>query len=104
MLAYRRALAPRGRLVVVGGRTRTILVTGTWGELLSIGGRRRMRVLLARANRGLPELADLLQTGELVPVIDSTWPLEAVPDAIRTLAAADAFGKLVIDVADADER
>jgi len=38
-----------------------------------------------------------------VPVIDSTWPLEAVPDAIRTLAAADAFGKLVIDVADADE-
>jgi len=48
--------------------------------------------------------ADLLQTGELVPVIDSTWPLEAVPDAIRTLAAADAFGKLVIDVADANER
>jgi hypothetical protein len=39
-----------------------------------------------------------------VPVIDSTWPLEAVPDAIRTLAAAVAFGKLVIDIADADER
>jgi NADPH:quinone reductase-like Zn-dependent oxidoreductase len=75
MLAYRRALAPGGRLVVV-----------------------------ARANRCLPELADLLQTGELVPVIDSTWPLEAVPDAMRKLAAADAFGKLVIDVADADER
>ena len=99
-----RALAPGGRLVVVGGRTRTIFATGTWGALLSIAGRRRRRVLLARANRSLPELADLLQTGELVPVIDSTWPLEAVPDAIRTLAAADAFGKLVIDVADADER
>jgi hypothetical protein len=39
-----------------------------------------------------------------VPVIDSTWPLDAVPDAMRKLAAADAFGKLVIDVADADER
>ena len=104
VLAYRRALAPGGRLVVVGGRTRTIFATGTWGALLSIGGRRRMRMLLARANRGLPELADLLQTGELVPVVDSIWPLEAVPDAIRTLAAADAFGKLVIDVADANER
>jgi len=89
---------------VVGGRTRSLFPTGTWGALLSIGGRCRMRVLLVRANRGLPELADLLQTGELAPVIDSTLPLETVPDAIRTLAAAGAFGKLVLDVADADER
>jgi len=37
-------------------------------------------------------------------MIDSTLPLETVPDAIRTLAAAGAFGKLVLDVADADER
>jgi hypothetical protein len=35
-----------------------------------------------------------------VPVIDSIWPLEAAPDAIRELAAVDAFGKLVFGVAD----
>jgi NADPH:quinone reductase-like Zn-dependent oxidoreductase len=104
MLAYRRALAPGGRLVVVGGRTRTLAATVAWGALLSLGGRRRLRVLLARANRGLPELAELLETGDLVPVIDSAWPLEAVPEAIRTLAAGDAVGKLVIDVAHGNER
>ncbi len=102
MPAYRRALAPGGSLVVVGGRTRTILATVTWGSLLSLGSR-RMRVLFARANRGLEDLADLLQAGDLLPVIDSSWPLEAVPDAIRKLAAGQAIGKLVIDVADAGE-
>jgi hypothetical protein len=34
-----------------------------------------------------------------VPVIDSIWPLEVVPHAMPKLADADAFGKLVIDVA-----
>ena len=61
-------------------------------------------MLLARANRGPPDHDDLLPTRELVPVIDSIWSLEAAPDAIRKMRAADAFGKLVIDVADPDER
>jgi Zinc-binding dehydrogenase len=44
----------------------------------------------------MPDLADLLHTGELVPVINSIWPLEAVPDGMRKLVDAHAFGKLVM--------
>ena len=48
----------------------------------------------------LERLAQLIEAGEVTPVIDSTYPLEQVPTAMRHLMAGNARGKLVITVAD----
>jgi D-arabinose 1-dehydrogenase-like Zn-dependent alcohol dehydrogenase len=49
----------------------------------------------------LSEMADLLRladTGRLKPVIDSRYPLQAVPDALSRLESQAQFGKVVIDI------
>jgi NADPH:quinone reductase-like Zn-dependent oxidoreductase len=48
--------------------------------------------------KDLDELHELLETGKVTPVIDRTFPLGDVPDAIAYLREGSAAGKLVITV------
>jgi NADPH:quinone reductase-like Zn-dependent oxidoreductase len=43
-------------------------------------------------------LRELLENGKLTPVIDRTFPLSEVPEAIRYLQAGRVQGKVVITV------
>jgi NADPH:quinone reductase-like Zn-dependent oxidoreductase len=43
-------------------------------------------------------LAELTESGKLAPVIDRTYPLAEVPEAIRYLAEGHAQGKIVVTV------
>jgi NADPH:quinone reductase-like Zn-dependent oxidoreductase len=43
-------------------------------------------------------IKELLEAGKVVPVIDRTYPLSEVPEAIRYLEAGHAQGKVVIMV------
>jgi NADPH:quinone reductase-like Zn-dependent oxidoreductase len=43
-------------------------------------------------------LKDLIESGKLTPVIDRTYPLAEVPEAIRYLQEGHARGKVVITV------
>jgi NADPH:quinone reductase-like Zn-dependent oxidoreductase len=47
----------------------------------------------------LAVLKELIDAGKITPVIDRTFPLEKVPEAIRYLESGRACGKLVITVA-----
>jgi len=46
----------------------------------------------------LVTLAGLIESGKITPVIDRTYPLSEVPEAIRYLEEAHARGKIVITV------
>lgn len=98
MFAIRRAVAPGGRYLVVGGFTRSLLSAATVGRLLSTGGR-SMGVLMVRPNKGdLVRVADMVVAGELRTDIERTYPLEGVPEAMSHLGEGRALGKLVIEV------
>jgi NADPH:quinone reductase-like Zn-dependent oxidoreductase len=57
----------------------------------------RLRVLSTKeTNQDLVALAAFMETGKLTPVIDKTYPLSEVPDAIRHLEAGHARGKIII--------
>jgi len=93
---YRRALNPRGRLVVAGGAVRTIMQAMLLVPVVSLVHRVTVRNLLA-----LPSQDDLMSVscwtvGRLVPVIDRCYPLGELPDAMRYLATDHARGKVVI--------
>jgi NADPH:quinone reductase-like Zn-dependent oxidoreductase len=45
-------------------------------------------------------LKQLIEAGKLMPVIDRTFPLSEVPEAIRYLESGQAVGKVVITVGD----
>ena len=58
-----------------------------------------MGMMMADANqKDLTILADMMQSGKLKPVIDRTYKLEQVPDAIRYVEQGHARGKVVITV------
>jgi NADPH:quinone reductase-like Zn-dependent oxidoreductase len=103
VLRLRRALAPRGTLVVVGGEG-----GGSWlggfdrgfrGLVVSPFTGQRIRPLLSKVNhRDLLVLKGLIEDGKVIPVIDRTFVLSEVPDAIRYWRNGHAQGKIVITV------
>ena len=47
-------------------------------------------------NKGLADLKELIEAGKLVPVIDSSYPLSEVPEALRYFGEGHHKGKIVI--------
>jgi NADPH:quinone reductase-like Zn-dependent oxidoreductase len=100
---YRRTLKDTGVYVGVGGPLRGKWFAPLMGPLRTVlyspFVRPSMRPFLSRENRDdLATLADLLADGILNPVVGATFPLDAVPEAIRQVANGHARGKTVITV------
>ena len=61
--------------------------------------RQRVASFIAKVNReDLVTLTELIEAGKVTPVIDRTYPLSAVPEAIRYMRQGHARGKVVITV------
>ena len=98
----RRALSPRGTLVLVGGsggrwfmgtgRTlRAVLVSPLVGQ--------RLRSFFSKPKGAdLVVLKELLEAGKITPVIDRTFPLSETAEAIRYVGERSTQGKTVITV------
>ena len=94
---YRRVLAPGGVYVMVGGSVRQLLQVLLLGPWFSISGDRKMSLLPAEANKeDLVFLTELLETGEIQPIIDRSYPLSETADALRYLGEGRTRGKVVI--------
>jgi NADPH:quinone reductase-like Zn-dependent oxidoreductase len=99
----RRALTPQGTLVIVGSEGR-----GRWlggfdrslrAPVLSRFVGQRLRMLASKPRQeDLQTLRELIEAGKVTPVIDRTYPLREVPEALRQLEAGHTRGKLVIVV------
>ncbi len=103
MLDWVRVLAPGGRYATFGSpSTAGIFVGMALGPLLSIAARPRKLGLMFQWKPNDPadsaEVLRLVAEGTFRPVIDRTYPLEEVPDALRRVLAGDAVGKQVIAV------
>jgi NADPH:quinone reductase-like Zn-dependent oxidoreductase len=100
----RRALAPRGALVIVGGEGGGRWLGGFDRQILRapvVGAfsRQRLRPLVSKErSQDLLVLKELIEAGKVTPVIDRTYPLAEAPEAIRYLAEGHARGKVVIRV------
>ena len=102
--ALRRALTPKGTLVIVGGDGGGEWTGGFFRGMLrapivSLFVGQRLRGLATKITQeDLAALAKLVEAGTVMPVIDRTYPLIEAPDAIRYLAEGHARGKIVITV------
>ena len=103
LLHLRRALTPRGRLVITGGET-----DGRWlggfdrqirALLLSPLVRQKLGTFVSSENaEDLMALKELIEAGKVVPAIERTYRLSDVPAAIRHVIDGQARGKVVIVV------
>ncbi len=104
LLALRSVLAPRGTYVgagVLGKNTSMIrMLPGMLNaSLLSLFTRQKFVSFMAKSNTDdLSVLGELLENGNVKPVIDRTFSLNEVPEAVRYVADKHARGKVVISV------
>src|ERR1051326_5137397 len=98
-------LTPNGKYVLVGGGGASDqgflggLGKALWTVVFSNFVNQQMGMMMADANHNdLTVLADMMQSGKLKPVIDRTYKLEQVPDAIRYVEQGHARGKVAITV------
>src|SRR6266511_4267571 len=99
----RRALAPEGTLVIVGGEG-----GGKWfggidrqlrAQMLSLFVRQKLGTLIATARKDdLQIWREFLEAGTVKPVVDRTFALSEVAEAIRYLREGRARGKVVVTV------
>jgi NADPH:quinone reductase-like Zn-dependent oxidoreductase len=99
----RRALSPEGTLVIVGGEGGGKWLGGIDRQLrayvLSLVVRQKLGTWISKERKeDLDALRELLEAGKVTPVVDRTFPLSEVPDAIRYLREGRAHGKVVIAV------
>ncbi|WP_370617067.1 NAD(P)-dependent alcohol dehydrogenase [Mumia sp. Pv 4-285] len=101
----RRLLTPQGTLVFTGGEGGGRWLGGLERQLIALVRSPFLRQRLAsfisvtKAD-DLATVADLAARGEIRPVIDSTYPLDAMPDAMRKLVRGDVLGKVVVTVSE----
>jgi NADPH:quinone reductase-like Zn-dependent oxidoreductase len=100
----RRALTPKGTLVIVGGDGGGRWTGGFFRGMLrapavSLFVGQRLRGLASKVKReDLIALTGLIGAGSLTPVIDRSYPLIEAPNAIRYLEEGHAGGKVVVTV------
>jgi NADPH:quinone reductase-like Zn-dependent oxidoreductase len=97
---YKRALSPKGIYVMAGGSMTQMMQSLLLGPWISMTGAQKMLGLQAKPNhKDLAFVNKLLETGKVVPVMDRSYPLDEVPDALRYVEQGHAKGKVVINVA-----
>jgi len=103
LAGLRRALAPRGTLVIVGGENGGRWLGGTDRQLramvLSRFVDQKLGTFISSENHeDMLFLKELVESGKLTPVIDRTYTLAEVPEAIRYLEEGHARGKVLVAV------
>ncbi len=98
--ACRRALTPNGTLILSSGEGRFAGIDRIVRALAtSPFVRQRLRTFMTKeTNDDLVTLVGLVEAGKLAPVIDRTYPLRDVPEAISHVEEGHARGKVVITV------
>ena len=84
--------------MIVGGSLGAFLQVAVLGTLMSKIGSKKLGLNKYEPNNreDLAELAELFDAGKVVPVIDRSYTLDEVPEALRYLEEGQAQGKVVI--------
>ena len=96
---YLRALKPEGNFVVAGGSMRQLIQAGSRAKRNPMPETQKISILSLEQNSSdLILIKELLEAGDIKPVIDGCYPLEKTPEAFRYFENEHPKGKVVIRV------
>ena len=101
MWEWRSALKPGGAYVMLGASTWLLLQGTFFGPPISTVGSRKLAVMWwwkPFKPEDVAFLKELISARRVTPVIDRTYSLDEVPEALRYLETGQARGKVVITV------
>jgi len=99
----RRALAPKGTLVIVGGEEGGKWTGGFGRQMRALGlslfvGQRLTMLASKEHHTHIEAVSRFIEAGQVTPIVDRTYPLAEVPDAMRHLEAGQARGKIAVAI------
>jgi len=100
VLRYLRVLAPNGTYVTMGGNLGRVLQILLLSPIISRTSGKRVVAVMLKPNRGLTYLNELFVKGALRPVIDKTFTLDRIAEAMRYFGEAKHKGKVVVAIAE----
>ncbi|CAN5897825.1 NAD(P)-dependent alcohol dehydrogenase [soil metagenome] len=99
--AYRRSLTPEGTLLLSSGPPSPVIRRIIAALVLSpFVGQRMVPLLSVPRREDLEALTELIEAGAVAPVIDRTYPLSEVAEALRHQGEGHRRGKIIITVDD----
>ena len=97
---YIRALSPNGRFVHVGGSESQLFQAMLRGPWISMTSNKKVGSFLQRPNqKDLILIKEIIEAGEVTPVIDRHFQFDEIPEAFRYFWEGHAKGKVVITIA-----
>ncbi|MGD8403022.1 MAG: NAD(P)-dependent alcohol dehydrogenase [Anaerolineales bacterium] len=93
---YKRALAPGGHYVATGGEMAQIFQPMLLGPFVSSGGRQMTNLAMKPDKEDLTYVKELIEAGKVTPVIDKSYPLSELSEALRYYGEGRSRGKVVV--------
>jgi len=90
---YKRALKPQGHFVTTAFLP-SLVFQGPWLSLIE--GRKMLNMMAKPNQKDLDVMRQLIETNQVIPIIDRCYPLGGVPIALRYLGEGHAKGKVII--------
>ena len=95
---YLRALNPNGVYAIVGGSMIRFFQALLLGPLISKISKKNIRIVPLKQNKDLAYMNELFEAGKITSVIDGSYTLSEVPEALRYFGEGNHKGKVVITV------
>ncbi|MHA1930893.1 MAG: NAD(P)-dependent alcohol dehydrogenase [Promethearchaeota archaeon] len=89
---YKRVLTPNGNYVLTGGSMSRLM------QAIILGGKKVKNYTAKSNQKDLVFMKELIEAGKVVPVVDRSYPLSEVAEAVRYYGERHAKGKVVITV------
>jgi NADPH:quinone reductase-like Zn-dependent oxidoreductase len=95
---YTHVLNRNGIYVTVGGSMVRLLQALFLGPWISMISKKKICIVALKSNKELEYMNELYKTGKVKPVIDRTYTIDEVPQALRYFGEGTHKGKVVITV------
>ena len=94
---YARSLNKNGTYVTVGGSMYRLLEVFFLGSLISLFIGKKLSVLFLQPNKGLDRISELVEMGQIRPVIDGPYGFDEIPRLIQYFGEGRHLGKIVVE-------
>ncbi|WP_114749244.1 NAD(P)-dependent alcohol dehydrogenase [Pleomorphovibrio marinus] len=95
---YARSLKENGRYITVGGSMYRLLEIALFGSLIVLFTGKKLSVLIHKPNKGLDQISEFVEKGQMKPVVDGPYGFDKIPELIQYFGEGRHLGKIVIEI------
>lgn len=95
---YARSLKKNGRYITVGGSIYRLVEIALLGSLISLFTGKKLSVLIHKPNKNLDQITELVEKGQIKPVVDGPYGFDKIPELIQYFGEGRHLGKIVVQI------